>query len=213
MPDDPVRNPKDIVREGYDRISYSYRDDAGTASDRYEEWLAQLTPLLEDGDPVLDIGCGCGVPATKLLAQRFLVTGVDLSAVQVERARRLVPAARFLCEDITLVGFEEHSFSAIVCLFTLIHIPLDEQPAIIRKLGLWLRPGGYLLATVGTKAWTGIDENWHGAPMYWSHTERQTYLRWLEESGFKVLWDRFIPEGTGGHTLVLARSATESVSI
>src|SRR5437868_15226486 len=101
MPDDPVRNPKDIVREGYDRISYSYRDDAGTASDRYEEWLAQLTPLLVAGDLVLVIGCGCGVPATKLLAQRFLVTGVDLSAAQVGRALRVVPAQRLLCEDLT----------------------------------------------------------------------------------------------------------------
>ena len=165
MPDDPVRNPKDIVREGYDRISYSYRDDAGTASERYEKWLAQLTPLLEDGDPVLDIGCGCGVPATKLLAERFAVTGVDISAVQVERARRLVPAARFVCQDITVHRVEEHGFAAIVSFFTLIHIPVDEQPALIRKLALWLKAGGYLLATVGTKAWTGIDKNWHGAPM------------------------------------------------
>src|SRR5207237_8983857 len=133
MPDDPVRNPKDIVREGYDRISYPYRDDAGTASDGYEEWLAQLTPLLEDGDPVLDIGCGCGEPATKLLAQRFLVTGVDLSAVQVERARRLVPAARFLCEDITLVGCEEHSLSAIVYLFRLILFHIYEIPVCSHK--------------------------------------------------------------------------------
>ena len=154
---------------------------------------------------MLDIGCGCGVPATKLLAERFTVTGVDISAVQVERARRLVPAARFVCQDITVHRVEAHGFAAIVSFFTLIHIPVDEQPALIRKLALWLKAGGYLLATVGTKAWTGIDKNWHGAPMYWSHAGRETYLRWLEGSGFSVLWDRFIPEGIGGHTLLLAR--------
>src|SRR6267378_1609982 len=70
-------DPKGIVRQGYDRISYEYRDDEGRgpASDQpgkpngrpdYEAWLSELMPLLHDGDPVLDLGCGCGVPATAL---------------------------------------------------------------------------------------------------------------------------------------------------
>jgi hypothetical protein len=44
--------------------------------------------------------------------------------------------------------------------------------------------------------------------MHWSHADRATYLAWLKETGFKVLWTRFIPEGTGGHTLVLAGTPT-----
>jgi len=44
--------------------------------------------------------------------------------------------------------------------------------------------------------------------MYWSHADRATYLALLKETGFEVLWTRFIPEGTGGHTLVLARTPT-----
>jgi len=39
-------NPKDIVRQGYDRISYAYRDDAGHGPEKdqpgrpdYEAWL------------------------------------------------------------------------------------------------------------------------------------------------------------------------------
>jgi SAM-dependent methyltransferase len=103
----PEIDPKRIVRDGYDRISYEYRDDAGRGASKekpgerkpstgYAAWLAELTPSLDDGDPVLDLGCGCGVPATAILAERFSVTGVDISPVQIERARRLVPAATFL---------------------------------------------------------------------------------------------------------------------
>ena len=44
--------------------------------------------------------------------------------------------------------------------------------------------------------------------MYWSHADRATYVAWLEQTGFEVLWTRFIPEGTGGHTLVLAHTPT-----
>jgi SAM-dependent methyltransferase len=209
-----VTSPKDIVRQGYDRISSTYRDDAGhgPASDEpkgrpdYEAWLAELVPLLRDGDPVLDLGCGCGVPATAILAEHQAVIGVDLSPVQISRARRLVPAAQFRCADMSTVEFPPRSFAAVVSFYAIIHVPPEEQPAILRNIFRWLRPGGYLLATVGSGAWTGTEGDWHGAPMYWSHADRATYLAWLEETGFAVLWTRFIPEGTGGHTLVLARA-------
>ena len=162
-------------------------------------------PLLADGDPVLDLGCGCGVPATAILAERFSVTGVDISPVQIERARQLVPAGRFLCQDMSEADFPPESFRAVVSLFAIIHVPVEEQQGIFRKVGRWLRPGGYLLATVGTRAWTGKEDDWHGAPMYWSHADRETYLRWLKQAGFAVLWTRFIPEGRSGHTLLLAK--------
>jgi cyclopropane fatty-acyl-phospholipid synthase-like methyltransferase len=207
-------NPKDIVRQGYDRISYQYRDDDGLGPAQpgqpegrpdYEGWLAELMPLLHDGDTVLDLGCGCGVPATAILAAHYAVTGVDLSPVQISRARRLVPAAQFQCADMSTLEFSARSFAAVVSFYAIIHLPLDEQPAIFRNIYRWLRPGGYLLATVGSSAWTGTETDWHGAPMFWSHADRATYVTWLEETGFEVLWTRFIPEGSGGHTLVLAR--------
>src|SRR5207245_9674708 len=68
--------------------------------------------------------------------------------------------------------------------------------------------GGYLLATVGSGSWTGTEDDWLGAPMYWSHADRATYVAWLEQTGFEVLWTRFIPEGTGGHTLIFAKART-----
>ena len=44
--------------------------------------------------------CGAGVPATRLLIDAgFVVTRVDISEVQIERARSLVPDATFICAD------------------------------------------------------------------------------------------------------------------
>lgn len=206
-------NPKDMVRDGYDRVSYGYRDDTGhgPAKDQpgrpdYEAWLAELMPLLHDGDPVLDLGCGCGMPATAILAERCAVRGIDLSPMQITRARRLVPSAQFECGDMSTVDFPAQSFAAIVSFFAIIHVPVEEQPAIFQKIQRWLRPGGYLLATVGSTAWTGTEDDWHGVPMYWSHADKTTYVAWLAELGFGILWTRFIPEGTGAHTLILARA-------
>jgi SAM-dependent methyltransferase len=133
--------PKDIVRRGYDALSYRYRGDT-EEPEHYATWLAQLRERVPAGGAVLDLGCGCGVPLTRdLAASGYEVTGVDLSAVQIERARRLVPAARFLHADAAQVGFPPSSFDAVVSLYALIHMPLDEQPSLLDRIGRWLPSG------------------------------------------------------------------------
>jgi SAM-dependent methyltransferase len=165
---------------------------------------------------VLDLGCGCGVPTAQLLAHDYAVTGVDLSPVQVARARQLVPQARFICADMTTLDFAPGSFAAVVSFYAIIHVPLAEQPGLFRNIRRWLRPGGFLLATVGADSWTGTEQNWlgvEGGTMFWSHADGATYERWLGEAGFALIWARFVPEGDGGHTLVLARAPEASDAI
>jgi SAM-dependent methyltransferase len=62
--------------------------------------------------------------------------------VQIERARRLVPTARFLCADATQIRFPRSSFDAVVNLYAVIHMRLDAQPSLLGRIGRWLRPGG-----------------------------------------------------------------------
>jgi SAM-dependent methyltransferase len=201
-------DPKRVVETGYDAVSFAYRaDDA--PDDEYGEWLGQLAEDLPAGAKVLDLGCGCGVPADRWLAARgYEVTGVDLSSVQIRRARELVPGARFMCADMSRVRFPPRSFDGVIALYSLIHVPLPEQQDVIRSIRTWLQSGGRLLAIVGAFAWTGTEEDWlgSGAAMWWSQEEPATYVRWFSESGFEVLWNPFIAEDDSGHTLVLARA-------
>jgi SAM-dependent methyltransferase len=82
---------RDVVRLGYDALSYRYRDDDAPEG-HYAPWLADLRDRLPSARSVLDLGCGCGVPvARSLAAAGYQVTGVDISDVQIDRARRLVP--------------------------------------------------------------------------------------------------------------------------
>jgi SAM-dependent methyltransferase len=145
---------------------------------------------------------------TKVLADRFDVTGVDFSEVQITRARRLVPAARFVCGDISEQSFSPGSYAAIVSFYAIIHMPLDDHPQLLRKIALWLRSSGYFLATVGHGEWTGEDETYlgvSGGRMCWSHADEATNVRWIEKAGLHVHWTQFVPEGNGGHTLVFAQ--------
>jgi len=208
-----VDDPKRVVRDGWNRVSTIYRP-PGSARDAfdhtsadYREWLAPLFRRLPPGTEVLDLGCGCGIPEAEMLGGRFRLTGVDISDVQIERARRLLPGGRFFRADMTRIAFPANAFGGVVCLYALIHVPLAEQPELLDRVARWLRPGGLFLVTTGASAWTGVEEGWLGANarMYWSHADAATYERWLRASGFQIVERRVIPEGESSHALYLAQ--------
>jgi len=179
---------KRIVESGYDRVAEQYlaikdADDPTTLA-ALEELARELPP----DAAVLDLGCGAGVPVTRWLAQHFAVTGVDLSARQLELARRNVPAARFLKADMAELSFAPETFDAVVGFHSIIHVPRAEHRALLGEIQGWLKPGGIFLATLALEAWEGEEEDWEGwgAPMRWSHHDGGTSLELLRGAGFAV---------------------------
>jgi SAM-dependent methyltransferase len=202
-----IDNPKELVRRGYDALSLRY-DQAYGAETKYQSWIRELSGRIPGGGTVLDLGCGSGVPVARALsAAGHYVTGVDISDVQIRRARELVPQAEFIRADATAVDFAPASFNAVVSFYALIHIPLDEQLPLLRKVAGWLRPGGWFLGTTGYRAWTGVDEDWlgGGTAMWWSHSDAATNRAWITQAGLTVEEEEFVPEGEGGHALFWAR--------
>lgn len=200
------RSPSEIVGRGYDALSLRYRaDDAAVG--QYGPWLVDLQRRVSAGGRVLDVGCGCGVPVARELTDGgYQVTGIDLSAVQVKRARTLVPGATFIHGDVTTIDWPAASFDTVVALYSIIHVPLAKQPALLASFANWLVDEGILLLTAGARAWTGSETGWLGgtAQMWWSHADASTYRRWLVEAGFSIISEGYVPEGDGGHTLFWA---------
>jgi SAM-dependent methyltransferase len=98
------------------------------------------------------------------------------------------------------------SVDAVVSFYALIHVPVPDQQALFPRIRDWLRPGGYFLATVGAERWTGT-ERYLGADMFWDHMDTATYLRWLHAARLTPIWSRYVPDGTSGHSLILAEAA------
>jgi SAM-dependent methyltransferase len=200
------------IRSAYNALSRHYRSDDATPPS-YRRWLADLRDRLPERSQILDIGCGCGVPVARdLAAAGHQVTGVDISDVQIERARRLVPGASFIRADATGISFPPGSLDAVICLYALIHMPLDRQPRLLHEIARWLRPGGWLLAITGQDAWTGSEDNWLGGPatMWWSQADADTYRGWMRQAGLEIADQQFVPEGDGGHALFWARQPAAS---
>ncbi|KAL0954270.1 hypothetical protein HGRIS_005398 [Hohenbuehelia grisea] len=207
-PDDP----KEIISSGYNALSYLYRKDED-ATGHYKQWIDLLRSLLEPPAKILDLGCGCGVPVARDLAETgFSVTGVDISEVQVARAKQLVTNARFVHGDFTsskvadeLEAFAppgaKATFAAVVCLYAIIHVPVDEQRGVLHQISTWLEDGGYALVLTGIspleeeqRGWLGSD---HSVRMQWSHAGVEEFRVWIRETGFEVLRDEHQPDPLG----------------
>jgi ubiquinone/menaquinone biosynthesis C-methylase UbiE len=184
--------PKEMVARGYDTIAerYSQWSSEGPAGVRQQS-VAFLVEQLPGGAAVLELGCGSGKPTAQMLASSFQVTGVDLSARQIELARQNVPNATFLQADMTALAFPPASFDAVAAFYSIIHVPRDEQPGLFRSIAGWLKPGGLFIATLGTAdVAEDVILDWMGAPMYWSHFDSPTNQRLVEEAGLRIVTAR-----------------------
>lgn len=200
---------RELVRRGYDAVSERY-DQAYGGETKYRAWLDELHERVPAGGAVLDLGCGSGLPVARdLTAAGYRFAGVDISDVQIRRARELVPEAEFIradLADVAAVEFGGASFDAVVSFFAFIHLPIDDQLPLLTRAASWLRPGGLLVVTTGHDAFTGIEDNWLGGgePMSWSHPGAATYRSWISAAGLSIEREEFVPEGTGGHALFWA---------
>lgn len=208
---DPNVNYKALVQRGYDHCAAAYEQ--ARQSEACPE-LELLTRRLPQGAQVLDIGCGAGVPIARTLAQRFRITGVDISEEQIWRARRNVPEATFMHGDIMSVTFPSASFDAAVAFYTIFHLPREEHPALLRRIYGWLKPGGYLLATVTPFAEAAYTEDdFFAVTMYWSNYGLEDYRALLTQIGFTLLETTVIGHGytaetrTEQHPLIFAQVA------
>lgn len=200
----------EIVREGYDAIADAFAEWRDRiAGDPRAEWRDELVARLPKGARVLELGCGNG-DDTRELARRFHVTGVDVSAEQIARARANVPEATFMQADLTELELPPASFDAVASFYVFNHVPRERLAPLFDSIRAWLVPGGLLLAAFGTsdtEAWVG---DWLGTTMFFSSFPPETNSRQLRRAGFRLLRDEVVeflePEGQVQFQWVLAAS-------
>ncbi len=204
-------SPKQIVEQGYDRVGQRYAEDQGDArQDLRSHYISYLVNKLPRGSALLDLGCGAGTPTTKRLAEHFTVTGVDISQRQIERARRAVPNANFFRSDITSLNLPPCSFDAVTAFFSIIHVPRDEQPELVRSVAAWLRPKGLFFATMTARGKkTDFDRCWLGTPMFWSGFDSDTNRDMVRMAGLDIVCAEETRDSDGHFLWLMARKPGE----
>jgi SAM-dependent methyltransferase len=199
------------VEAGYDALADDFGEwMARVEGDPWERYLEKLAARLQAGARVLDLGCGNAEKIARL-ADRFDVVGVDISEQQLRLARAAVPEATFVQADFVELDFPAETFDAVTALYSIVHAPRDEHPALLARIRQWLKPGGHFLVSMSYVGGPDRVEEWLGVDMFFSGFDAETNRRIVREAGFDVHSDDVVwmqepePEGDAAFLWVLAR--------
>jgi len=185
-----------VVRSGYDAIGERYHEWSHLSSTRLD-FVDQVLHRLRPGSTVVDLGCGPGDPATRMLAERHTVLGVDLSVEQLRIARRLAPRAGLVQADLVDFSMQPRSVDAVVSFFALGHLPPYAHAPLLRRAATWLRPRGLLLTSAPLTAGEAVERDWLGVPMYFGGIGVAATVQAVTDTGLVVESAREVTEDEG----------------
>lgn len=199
-----------LVGDAYDAIGETFAEwRTRILDDPRQEWEDEFASRLPDGARVLELGCGAGTPETRRLAARFRLTGVDISPLQVERARAAIPEADFICADFTELELPADSLDGVISFYVLNHVPRELLAPLLGRMHEWLVAGGWFcnaFPTSDNPGWTG---KWLGAQTFFSGYEPEVNSRLVRDAGFRIERDELVtfqePEGPATFHWILAQ--------
>ncbi|NRD77050.1 methyltransferase domain-containing protein [Bacillus sp. BRMEA1] len=151
----------------------------------------------QQGEKILDLGCGTGDLANALYEHGAKIVGVDKSQNMVEQAISKFPHIEFMVQDATNLDYD-HEFDAVFSNATLHWVqPADKALSGIYKS---LKQGGRFVAEFGGKGnvqtiineiiqqiqETGFEFNRSQFPWYYPSIAEYSTL--MEEAGFRVTY-------------------------
>lgn len=184
------RDPRDIVREAYDKVAIQYGESSGPFSNEAE--LDEFAGVVEPGGYILDAGCGLGEVARILVRKGFQVTGIDISQKMIEIARHRAPDAEFELGDMSALEFDDETFDGIVSTYAVFHVPRTKHLGMFKDFYRVLKKDGALLFSIGTKETDGVWvwEEFQSVPMFWSYYPPSKTIELLESAGFDIVFSR-----------------------
>ncbi len=178
----PLRERRDLVRAPVRGVRKEVSHDAsmlrrvsGSVSDTwsgasYERIAETFAPIhdrivealaIEPGTRVVDVACGTGGVALRAARAGAEVTGIDISADQLAKARRAAEAEglslRFDEGDCQELPYGDTEFDAVASAFGVIFAPDHERTAA--ELARVCKPGGRFALTAWPKdEWSDVSE-------------------------------------------------------
>lgn len=202
-----MSDAKAIVEQAYDSLADWYLtwiDDQNSPRERYaSKVLENLLPSSTPTKPyILELGCGPGVPITRMLLARgaqVLANDISTKQISIAKTKCLLPNTittttatttnnnvEFIASDMTTLSIPPSALDGVVCFFTLFHLPRAEQRAMLSKILVWLKPGGLLVINFATVDEEEIYGEMMGCGIFWSGFGVQENRAMVVEAGFEI---------------------------
>jgi len=171
------------TREIYNKIAPQFSETRKFSWQGFEK----IKKYVNDGDKIIDLGCGNGRTAKIFEDLNVDYLGIDNSEGLIKEAKKIIKNKNFDFEvgDITNLYLPKNKFNLALLVAVLHHIPSkDLQLAVLKNIHKTLKPGGRL-----------VISNWN----LWSWQYRKRYWKYLITSKRKdqpiimSLKDAFIP--------------------
>lgn len=190
------------IADHYDELAETYAEGRHRFDTR--PVLLNLTQQLGASVTVLDVGCGAGEPVARFFVDRGdQVLGIDCSSRMIKLARTNVPEAEFVVADMLQFMSLPAQFDVITAVYCVFHIDREHHQVLFERFADWLKPGGWLLLTLASEAYSGHPEfdgqiNFIGRDLPYSHDHPERALEKLARAGFSVWSAEHL--NTGGET-------------
>ncbi|WP_431971363.1 class I SAM-dependent DNA methyltransferase [Nocardia sp. bgisy134] len=140
----------DATRTAYDDMAQLYTDfvRGHLATQPFDRAvLGAFAELLraDESGPVADLGCGPGRIAAHLVSLDVPTFGMDLSPRMIELARAEYPGLRFEVGSMEELTIEDGALAGLVAWYSIIHLPPERVPHVLREFHRVLRTGGHAL--------------------------------------------------------------------
>lgn len=159
---------------------------------REEHAIAAFADTVRDrraDGPVVDVGCGLGTVTAFLAARGLASIGIDPSDQMLARATREFPHLDFVLGDATLDQLHRDlPIAAILARFSLIHIPPEDVPDVLRCWASRTSAGAPILVACQISSHAGQVEQFDHkvAPAWRWHPDRLAAD--LSDAGFDEVW-------------------------
>jgi ubiquinone/menaquinone biosynthesis C-methylase UbiE len=147
----------------------------------------EFAELLPNGAKLLDLGSGPGNHALFFQNRGFEVACLDLSEKMLEICRE--KGLKTIQMDIESLSLTDNSYDAIWAFASLLHIPRETAPQVIRNLHLILRPNGLLALAVkeGVGEQYETHEKFGGSRRWFVYYTAEDLMK-LVEHYFEVIY-------------------------
>lgn len=171
-------------------------------------WLDRFLASVPSGGSILDIGCGSGEPFARHFVERgYRVTGIDSSDKLIGLCRARMPDRDWQVADMRRLALGRQ-FDALIAWDSFFHLTAADQRAMFPVFRRHAAPGAALMFTSGPAQGEAMGE-FGGEVLYHASLDPDEYRELLGANGFEVI--DFVAEdpSCGGHTIWLARQASE----